>query len=48
LRKKAEYDIDVDEKREEMEEDAFMELSKEIESFYRKSPESFDCFLLYL
>ncbi|KAI6191653.1 hypothetical protein M3Y97_00251300 [Aphelenchoides bicaudatus] len=48
LRKKAEFDIEADERRDDLDEELFTELNKEIERFYRKSSESFDCFLLYL
>lgn len=48
LRRKAEFDIEDDERKDEFDNEEFVELSKDLERFYRKSQDSFDCFLLYL
>ncbi|KAI6243993.1 hypothetical protein M3Y99_00067700 [Aphelenchoides fujianensis] len=48
LRKKAELGAEDEEHKEEAEDETFLELNKDIERFYRKSPDTFDSFLLYL
>ncbi|KAI6173434.1 hypothetical protein M3Y98_01081000 [Aphelenchoides besseyi] len=48
LRRKAEFGAEDDEQKEENADETFLELSKDIERLYRKSPDIFDSFLLYL
>uniref|UniRef100_A0A1I7S9P1 ANAPC8 domain-containing protein n=1 Tax=Bursaphelenchus xylophilus TaxID=6326 RepID=A0A1I7S9P1_BURXY len=47
-RKRAEKEIEDLEKKENQNDEQFFELCKEIERLYRKNPETFDAYLLYL